>query len=82
MLRISIVVSPVPAYLAFHGNRPWVLTFPLASKYSSVGTSENESSGVIEGLYHMDIYNSIVDVYNNIVHMHQYIQDPTNMVVA
>lgn len=30
----------------------------------------------------MHIYNSIVDVYKNIVHMHQYIQDPTNMVVA
>ena len=31
-------------------------------------------------LHIMNIYDSI-DVYNDIVHMRQYIQDPTNMLV-
>ena len=33
-------------------------------------------------LHIMVIYDSIIDVYHYIVHMHQYIQDPTNMLVT
>ena len=83
--------------IAFHGNRICPLDpdnffqqqvsecrnirerNPVESMRGSMAASLVGKSVTI--LHIMDNYDSIIDVYNDIVHMHQYIQDPTNKLV-